>query len=119
MGPLEAGDGRGQERVARRQEGTHLERPALESGDRSQVVLGGAHLAEDDLGVVAQPGAGGGDADGARPAVDERQAQLPLQRRDMVRDDGLRVAELETGGRERAVLCDGVERSKTTQIVHR
>ena len=101
------------------QEGAHLQGPALESGDRSKVVLGGGHLTEDDLGVVAQPGAGVGDADGARSAVDERQAQLPLQRRDVVRDDGLRVAELETGGRERAVLGHGVEGSKATQVVHR
>jgi hypothetical protein len=43
----------------------------------------------------------------------------PLERRDVVRDDRLRVAELEAGRRERAVHGDRVERPQAAQIVHR
>jgi hypothetical protein len=57
--------------------------------------------------------------DGAPRAVDQGEAELLLERRDVVGHDRLRIAERERRLGERAPLGDGVEGAEAAEIVHR
>jgi hypothetical protein len=69
--------------------------------------------------VIAHTLSGRGEPHRPRAAVDEREPELGLQRRDVVGDHGLRVSELERRCGERPPLGDLMERAQTAQIVHR
>jgi hypothetical protein len=69
--------------------------------------------------VLAQPFARLGQPDRARGAVHQRKPELLLERRNVVGDDGLRVAERERRLGEGAPLGDGVEGAQAPKVVHR
>ena len=59
-----------------------------------------------------------GQADAAHAALDERGAGLALERRDLLRDGGLRERQRLGGGRERAVLGDLAEDPHAADVEH-
>jgi hypothetical protein len=68
------------------------------------------------LHVGQQFGAGGRGAKRPAPAINQRQADVALERRELLRDGGLRVAQGIGGGRHRAVADDRDERAGAVQI---
>ena len=119
VGRLEASDGGRDERGAGGAEGADAERPALQAGQRTQAVLSLGDPTEDLDGMAVQLLAGRRQPHRAGAAVDERQPEFGLERRDVVGDDGLGVAEFERGGRERVPLGDLVEGPNAPQVIHR
>ena len=80
-------------------------RPPRTAGDRGDLRLGGLELGEDAVGVLGQRGAGGGRADAAPVALDQRDAGLGLERGDRLRDGRLRVGERVGGAPRRSPLA--------------
>ena len=71
-----------------------------------------------DVRVPEQQPAGLGQRDRPRAAgpLDQLLADDPLERRDLLADRRLRVAELDRGAAERALGLDGVERGQMAQL---
>jgi hypothetical protein len=116
---FKASQGAGDERVGGCEEGAESQASALEPSDCVQFVLRGRDVSQRRLGVAQQPVSGIRDADRSRPAVDQREAELALEGRDVVRDDRLRVSELACRRREGTRPRDGVEGPQPAEIVHR
>ncbi len=74
--------------------------------------LGVGEPREDDVGVLDQRAAGLGEPDAPRRPLDERRPRLALERRDLLRDRGLRVPEPRRGRAERALARDRLEREQ-------
>jgi hypothetical protein len=109
----------GHERGAGGQEGAHAHGPGLQARERAHLLLGGGHLAQQRGGVLVEPRSGLGQADRPLGSVDQREAELALERGHVVRDHRLGVAERQRRLREGAPLGDGVERAQAPQVVHR
>jgi hypothetical protein len=87
-------------------------------GQRGHVRLGRVELRDDRVGVAEEEGPGLGERDGARPArpLDEPLSHRSLERRDLLADRGLRVAELACGGDERTRPPDRLEGREMPQL---
>jgi hypothetical protein len=73
-------------------------------------------LLERDSGLLEERLAGGGQADGARAAVDELGAELVLEVLDLPTERRLRDVEALRGPTEVALLGQGHERAQVTQL---
>ena len=95
-GGAEAAHHLGQDLGADALERADVERPGLARGECGQVGLRRLEAGHDRLGMAEQDPAGLGQLDGARPAwaLDEALADDPFERRDLLADGGLGVAEL-------------------------
>ena len=78
--------------------------------------LGAAQRGEHPLHLRAQDLAGAGGAQRALRPVDQRQPQLPLERRQLLRHRGLRVAQHARGGRDRPEVQHQRERAQPLDI---
>ena len=109
------------------QPGQHPGPHALEDPDPEAAHLAGRERG--DVGLGREPGDDGigvgqerladlGQADGAGPAgsVEQRRADQPLERRHLLADAGLGVAELPGGGAERSGRDDRPERKEVAQL---
>ena len=87
------------------------QRSRLAGAQRGDVGARGVEPRDDRLGVAEQHLARIGERDGTRAAgpLDERLADDPLERRDLLADGGLRVAEPVGGATERPLARDRVE----------
>jgi hypothetical protein len=102
----EFGDHGRQEGRERAAEGGRAQTARTEAAQRVELRLGGGDLLQDRLGVFDQDAAGVGQLDGPDGAIEERELHLVLERGDLLRDRGLRVAEFVGGARERAMRGD-------------
>ena len=93
--------------------------PAAQAGDRRQRRLGGLQAREDALGVPDERLAGGGQADAARMALEQRHAGFGLERGDLLGDRRLRVGERLGGGRERAAVGDLLQDPQAADVEHK
>ena len=93
MGGAEAGDRQRHQRRPRGGEGGDSKLAGSAAGDLGDLGLGRLHPSQYPLGAIGQRRAGGGGTNAATVALDQRHAQLPLQRRDRLRDRRLRVGE--------------------------
>ena len=93
VGGAERGDRKRHQRRAGRREGGHAQAPAAQAGDRRQRRLGRVQPREDALGVPNERLAGGGQADAARVALQQRQPGFGLERGDLLGDRRLGVGE--------------------------
>jgi hypothetical protein len=110
--------GLGHDRAGRRGERRHAQPPARLGGELAQLVLGRLELGEDALGVAHQHMARGGEPDPARGAVDERDARLALEPRDLLRHGRLGVVERLGGRRERSAEGDLPQDLEEPHVVH-
>ena len=94
------------------------QRPGLAGAQREHVGPGGGEAVDDRLGVTKEQRSGLGHRDRARPAgaLDEPLADDALERRDLLADRRLRVAELRGGAAERAGARDGLERREVPDL---
>ncbi len=95
-----------------------VERAGLAGRERREVGLGRLEAGDDRARVAEQQPAGLGQRDRPRAAraLDQLLADDPLERRDLLADRRLGVAELDRGAPERALGLDGVERSQMAQL---
>ena len=84
----ERGDGARHDRAGGGGEGADAQPPARLRGDVEQLLVGGGELGEDALGVADEHLAGGGEADAARLALDQLDADLLLEPGDLLGDRG-------------------------------
>ena len=94
------------------------ERARLAGLERAEVGLGGLEARDDRLGVPQQERAGLGQRDRARAAgpLDEPLADDPLERRDLLADRRLRVAEPLRGAAERALVRERLQRGEVAHL---
>ena len=76
---------------------------------------GGEDIFEDALDVGVVLTAAWGEEDAARPALEERRAEMPLEHADPVGDGGGGDLELLGGAGEALVPCCGVEEAETVE----
>jgi hypothetical protein len=69
--------------------------------------------------VLQEAATGVSNANRPGSAVDECEPELPLERRDVVGHDRLRVSELAGRLREGACSRDRMERTQAAEIIHR
>ncbi len=116
LGPARAElpDDAGEDARAGRLERADADRPRLACDELVEVGLQRAEPREQAVGVPEHHLAGLGQRDGARAAraLDQLQADRPLERGDLLRDRRLRVAEALGGAREGALLGDRLERGQ-------
>ncbi len=89
VGGAEGGDRQRHQRRPGGGEGGHPQAPPAQPGDRRQRRLGGVQAREDALGVADQRLPGGGQADPARVALEQRQPGFGLERGDLLGDGRL------------------------------
>ncbi len=111
-------DGKRHQRRARGRERRHAQLATAQAGDRLHVRLRCGYPPEDPLGVSEQGFAGRRQADAARQALDERDAGLSLECRDLLRDGGLGVGELLGGSGDRALPGNLDENLETAELKH-
>ena len=94
------------------------QRPGLTGAERRDVRARGVEPRDDRLGVAQKELAGLGQRDGARAAgpLDERLADDLLERRDLLADGRLRVAEPLGGAAERSLARNRAERGEVAQL---
>ena len=95
-----------------------MQRTGLARRERSQVGLRGLEPGDDRLGVPEQDPAGLGERHRPRPSgpLDEALADDPLERRDLLADGRLGVAELLGGAAEAALARKCLERGQMPQL---
>ena len=118
MGLGEAPEERGDDLRADALERADPEPTRIARLERAHVGLRGEQSRLDRVRVTQQDGAGLGERDGTWPArpLDQAQPDDPLERRDLLRDGRLRVAELLGGAPERALVRDRLERDEVSQV---
>ena len=99
-------------------EGDHPHATAAQAGDGLQLGLGVGEAGEDDVGMGDQGAPGVREGDAALAPLDQARAGLALQRRDLLRDGGLRVGERLGGGGEGALRCDLAQDAHTADVKH-
>ena len=94
------------------------QRARLAGAERGDVGARRVEPRDDRLRVPEEQLAGLGERDGPRTAgaLDERLADDPLERRDLLADGRLRVAEPLRGAAERALARDRVERGEVANL---
>ena len=108
----------GQDARADRLIGADPERPGLAGAERGDVGPRRVEPGDDRLGVTEQQHSGLGQRDGARTAgpLDERLADDLLERRDLLADGRLRVAEPIGRATERSLPRDRVEGGEVAHL---
>ena len=103
---------------ADRLEGADAERARLAGAQRVQVGLRGLEARDDRVGVAQQQPPRLGQRDGPRAArpLDEPLADDPLERRDLLADRRLRVAEPLGGPAERALVRERLQRGEVAEL---
>jgi ketosteroid isomerase-like protein len=114
----ELGESCRDERCPCAEEGAEAQSSRLDPRKRSQLSLGLRHAAQDFDGVVTCALAGRRQPHRPRAPIHEGQPQLSLQSGHVVRDNGLRVPELERGRQKRAPFRNLVERAQPPQVIH-
>ena len=99
-------------------EGADAEPTRIAGFERQHVRFRREQSRLDDVGVTEEdlPGLGEGDRPGAAWAFDEPQADDALERRDLLRDRRLRVAERLRGLPERAFVRDRLQRDEVAEV---
>ena len=94
------------------------QRAGLAVRERLHVGLRGGETRDDRLGVAEQELAGLGQRHAPRPAraLDELLPDDPLERRDLLADRRLRVAERRGGAAERRLTRDGLQRDQVAKL---
>ena len=115
---LEPADERGEESRADALVRADAERAGGALGERGEIGLRRLHPRDDRLGVAEQQLAGLGQRDGARAArpLDEPLADGALERRDLLADRGLRVAERRAARPNERCSRDRLEREEVAQL---
>ncbi len=110
--------GLGEQADARALERADAKGSGLALGQRAQVGLGGAHRRRRAARVPEQASArvGRRHRAPATRALEQLQAGRALERRDLLADRRLRVAERDSGAAERPRLDDGLERSEVADL---
>ena len=93
--------------------------PRASRGDLGQLGLRVRELGQDPLGVAHQRLAGGRELDALGLALDQLDAGLRLQARDLLGHGGLRVGERLGGGRERAAQRHLAQDLQQAEIIHK
>ena len=114
----ERGDGGRHQDRAGAGEGGEPQAPGARVDDRVELVAGQLQALAQRGGVAGEHGAGLGQPDAARPAVEERGAGLALERGHRLRDGGGRVGERGGRGGHRALAGDGVEDQEPARVEH-
>ena len=99
-------------------EGADAEPAGVTGLERLHVRLGGEQARLDGVRVAQEDRAGLGERDGAGAAgaLDELEPDDALERRDLLRDRRLRVAEALGGSAERALVRDRLQRHQMAQV---
>jgi hypothetical protein len=113
---VQLGHGGGQERDVGGGDAAEPHVSCVEPADRVQLLAGGGDAGEDGRGVLAQRAPGLGQANAAGAALQQRQAGLVFERRDVAGDRRLGVAEGLGGGAERAAAGDLIEGLQMPEI---
>src|SRR5438445_2680667 len=99
-------------------EGSDLQRRAAVHAERSQVRPRRLNLRENDVGVTQQHSPGGGQA--SRPtalrAFQQALAHDPLQRRELLADRRLGIAQPYSGGAKSSLFSNFPQRNKMTKL---
>ena len=106
------------DRRERRAHAAEAQPAVAAAGDLLELLLGAVEAGEDPGGVARQRVAGLGQLDGARPALDERQADLPLERGDVLAHRRLREPHRHGRAGERAARSDLGEHAEAAHVDH-
>jgi hypothetical protein len=94
-------------------------RPLLAGEQLADLELGQREPVERGAGVLDQQRAGRGQLGAAARAVDERRADLGLERGEVLGDRGLGEVERGGGAGQRAGVGDGDQRAEASHVVHK
>ena len=85
---------------------------------RGELALQALELREQRVGVAEQHARGGGEPDAAAARLEQRVADLLLERRELLRHRRGREMQRVGGRGERAVVGDGAERAEAAEVDH-
>ena len=118
MALAEDGDRLDDERCTNARVGAEPQASRLERGDRLQLRLGGRQALEQRSAVADQRVASRSQSDRPYLANDQLRPDLPLERRHLLGDGGLRVVEGVGGGGERATVGELREHPEACRRQH-